>query len=240
MPVLPLVKALVLAGCGSRRRMAEAVKQGRVLVNGEVAASFTQAVDVEQDLLVLDGQAVKPVPDKPVYLLLNKPAGFLSTTRDERGRPTAMDLLPEKYKHQNLYPVGRLDLDSRGLLLLTNDGDLTFRLTHPRFEKEKEYLVELDRPLSEADSVRFEAGLELEDGMTRPVRLSRRREIPPLYSVVLHEGRKRQLRRMFGSLGYRVADLQRIRMGSFTLGTLAEGETRELSATEKAEILKPA
>jgi 23S rRNA pseudouridine2605 synthase len=240
MPVLPLVKALVLAGCGSRRRMAEAVKQGRVLVNGEVAASFTQPVDAEKDLLVLDGQAVKPMPDKPVYLLLNKPPGFLSTTRDERGRPTVMDLLPEKYKHQNLYPVGRLDLDSRGLLLLTNDGDLTFRLTHPRFEKEKEYLVELDRPLSEADSERFEAGLELEDGMTWPVRLSRRQENPPLYSVVLHEGRKRQLRRMFGSLGYRVADLQRIRMGSFTLGALAEGETRELSAAEKAVILKPA
>jgi 23S rRNA pseudouridine2605 synthase len=240
MPVLPLVKALVLAGYGSRRRMAEAVKQGRVLVNGRVAASFTQLVDTDKDLLLLDGEAVRPAPDEPVYLLLNKPAGFLSTTRDERGRPTVMELLPEKYKHKNLYPVGRLDLDSRGLLLLTNDGDLTFRLTHPRFEKEKEYLVELDRPLSEADSARFEAGLELEDGMTWPVRLSRRQANPPLYSVVLHEGRKRQLRRMFGSLGYKVADLQRVRMGGLTLGTLAEGKTRELSAVEKAEILKPA
>ena len=240
MPVLPLVKALVLAGYGSRRRMAEAVKQGRVLVNGQFAVSFTQPVDTDQDLLLLDGEAVRPAPDEPVYLLLNKPAGFLSTTRDERGRPTVMELIPEKYKHKNLYPVGRLDLDSRGLLLLTNDGDLTYRLTHPRFEKEKEYLVELDRPLSEADSARFEQGLELEDGMTWPVRLSRRQETPPLYSVVLHEGRKRQLRRMFGSLGYKVTDLQRIRMGSLTLSTLAEGEVRELGAAEKAEILKPA
>ena len=240
MPVLPLVKALVLAGCGSRRRMAEAVKQGRVLVNGEVAASFTQPVQTDKDLLVLDGKAVEAGTDAPVYLLLNKPRGFLSTTRDERGRLTVMNLLPEKYKHKNLYPVGRLDMDSRGLLLLTNDGDLTFRLTHPRFEKEKEYLVTLEHPLTEADSARFEAGLELEDGMTWPVRLSRRQANPPLYSVVLHEGRKRQLRRMFGSLGYRVADLQRIRVGSLKLGTLAEGEARELSATEKAEILKPA
>ncbi len=240
MPVLPLVKALVLAGGGSRRRMADAVKQGRVLVNGQVAASFTQPVDTDKDLLLLDGKAVKPAPDEPVYLLLNKPAGFLSTTRDERGRHTVMDLLPERYRLKNLYPVGRLDLDSRGLLLLTNDGDLTYRLTHPRFEKEKEYLVRLDRPLSETDAARFEQGLELEDGLTWPVRLRRQQENPTLYSVILHEGRKRQLRRMFHSLGYAVNDLQRIRMGHLKLGKLAEGEARELSAAEKAEILKPA
>ncbi len=227
-----LLKALTAAGFGSRRTVAQAVKDGRVTLNGEVATSFSQPVDPAKDEILFDGKQVKPPAERLVYLMLNKPPGVLSTTRDERGRKTVLDLVPEKYNVPNLHPVGRLDLDSRGLILLTNDGDLTYRLTHPRFEKEKEYLVELDRALAPADKDKFEQGLELEEGLTYPTKVADVSARPPIYRITLHEGRKRQIRRMFQSLGYHVRDLKRTRMGSLRLGTLAEGEVGELGEGE--------
>jgi 23S rRNA pseudouridine2605 synthase len=213
--------------------MADAIKQQRVLVNGAVVESFKQEFDPARDSLTLDGGAVAVLQNAPVYIMLNKPTGVLSTTRDENGRRTVLDLLPAEYRKLNLHPVGRLDMDSSGLLLLTNDGDLTHRLTHPSFEKEKEYVLTLDRKLDPADKTRFEHGLELEDGMTWPTSVKESNSAPATYRVILHEGRKRQLRRMFASLGYRVGTLKRIRIGTLLLGDLREGEIRVLL---KAEI----
>lgn len=231
-----VLKALVLAGCGSRRAMAEAIKQGRVALNGVLIASFKQEIDSSKDSLTLDGKPVTIRHEEPIYLMLNKPVGVLSTTRDERGRWTVIDLLPPEYRGRSLHPVGRLDMDSSGLLLLTDDGALTNRLTHPSFEKEKEYDISLDRELRKEDKTRFEQGLELEDGPTWPTKLRGSLTEAKTYYVILHEGRKRQLRRMFASLGYRVTRLKRIRMGNLLLGELPEGKLRVLSQSEVAML----
>jgi 23S rRNA pseudouridine2605 synthase len=231
-----VLKALVLAGCGSRRAMAEAIKQGRIAVNGVPVASFKQEIEGERDVLTVDGKPIKIKQAEPVYLMLNKPSGVLSTTRDERGRKTVIDFLPPKYQNLNLHPVGRLDMDSSGLLILTDDGALTHRLTHPSFEKEKEYVVTLDRELIREDKIRFEHGIELEDGLTWPTTV---RESPTerrTYYVILHEGRKRQLHRMFACLGYRVTGLKRIRMANLLLGELPEGKMRVLSQAVVARL----
>lgn len=232
-----LLKSLAGAGIGSRRKMAKAIKQGRVAVNGHIATDFRQPLDPSGDLVTLDGRPVDLRPGKPVYLVLNKPAGALATTRDELGRGTVIALLPPKYRGLGLYPAGRLDKDSTGLLLLTNDGALTYRLTHPRFEHEKEYLVRLDKRLGTADADKLRKGIELEDGRTRPATVKPVANDPLSYRVTVHEGKKRQLRRMFASLGYRVMSLQRVRIGSLVLGNLKEGEARELTPLEVRELL---
>jgi len=174
-----------------------------------------------------------------VYLLLNKPKGIISTTSDERGRKGVVDILPQKYRHLRLYPVGRLDGSSTGLLLLTNDGRLTYELTHPSFEHEKEYLVQVSTRLRTSEKQRLERGVKLEDGMTHPAVIREMPSLPPFtYSLTIHEGRKRQVRRMFESVGHRVLALKRIRLGNLSLGTLGEGKTRELSTQEIRSLLQ--
>jgi 23S rRNA pseudouridine2605 synthase len=234
---VPLIKVLTESGAGSRRAMTAAIKAGRVMVNGVVVSAFTHPVDVARDNVTLDWQPVKAAAPGYTYLMLHKPVGVLTTTRDERHRPTVMGLLPEKYRALRLYPVGRLDKDSSGLLLLTNDGNLTYRLTHPRYEHEKEYLVRLDAALSVVDIRRFRGGLDLEDGVTRAARCE------PLhgegefrYRVVIHEGRKRQIRRMFATLGRRVMQLERVRLGPLHLENLEAGRTRELTSRELRDL----
>jgi 23S rRNA pseudouridine2605 synthase len=169
--------------------------------------------------------------------MLNKPAGIITTTSDEIGRRTVLDILPDKYSCLRLYPVGRLDKDSTGLLVLTNDGDLTYRLTHPRFEHEKEYLIQINGRLKPDEKRKLQVGFELEDGRIYPVLVREVPQPPFNYSITMHEGRKRQVRRMLESLGYRVLALKRIRMGGLTLGTLNEGATRELTPAEVRVLL---
>jgi len=234
----PLLKALTGAGAGSRRRLADAIKQGRVEVNGQVVDAFNYPLNVALDHVQIDGRSVDIKPEHLIYLMMNKPKDVLSTTSDERGRRTVLNILPEKYRRFRLYPVGRLDKDSTGLLLLTNDGELTNKLTHPRYENEKEYLVQVDRSIKPDDKRKLEMGLHLEDGLTYPAVVRGVNDCPPFnYSIAIHEGRKRQVRRMFQSLGYRVHALKRVRIGSLTLGKLEEGEMRELDAREKRELL---
>jgi len=230
-----ILKALTAAGLGARRAMAQAVKDGRVLLNGQLVTSFSQEVD-SRDTILFDGQPIKKPLEKPIYILLNKPAGVLSTTIDARGRQTIIDLVPPPFRVPGLHPVGRLDLASRGLILLTNNGELTYHLTHPRFEKEKEYLVALDRVLTPIDKTKFESGLELEDGLTSQTKVADVSLRPPIYRITLHEGRKRQIRRMFQSLGYTVRDLKRTRMGSLRIGTMKERDVRELTDSEIMEL----
>ncbi|MFC1903592.1 pseudouridine synthase [Chloroflexota bacterium] len=238
MPSEPLLKVLTSAGIGSRRKVADAIKQERVAVNSRVVTDFRYPVNTAKDHISVDGKPLDLKPKQMVTLMLHKPEGFISTASDERGRRTVLDLLPEKYRHLKLYPVGRLDGDSTGLLLLTNDGDLTYRLTHPRYEYEKEYLVHIKGKLRSEDKRRLERGVKLEDGMTHPAAVREIASLPPFnYSITIHEGRKRQVRRMFASLGHHVLALKRVRMGNLSLGNLPEGKTRELGVREVRRLI---
>jgi 23S rRNA pseudouridine2605 synthase len=236
-PSIPLLKALTEAGAGSRRRMADAIKNGAVKVNGKPVEDFRHPVNPETDRVSVNGKPVDLKLKYTVYLMVNKPAGIITTTSDERGRETVLDTLPEKYRRLRLYPVGRLDKDSTGLLILTNDGDVTYRLTHPKFEHEKEYLIQIDGMLRPDEKRKLEKGFELEDGMTYPVVVKEIKSPPFNYSITTHEGRKRQVRRMLANLGYRVVALKRMRMGSLNLGKLREGEVRELTDAEIQALL---
>jgi len=238
MATKPLLKALTEAGIDSRRHLADAIREGRVNVNRIVAEDFRQPINVETDKITINGQPVHLKPERLVYLMLNKPAGVVSTTSDERGRRTVIDLLPEKYRRLRLYPVGRLDKDTTGLLLLTNDGELTNRLTHPRYEHDKEYLVSIKEKLKPEEKQRLERGIELEDGLTHHAVVKEANNPPFNYSITIHEGKKRQVRRMFESVGHPVQALKKVRTGSLRLSKLKEGESRELSAQEIQALLK--
>jgi len=238
MPATSVLKALMGAGVGSRRRVADAIMRGAVTVNGRVVEDLSFSVDVERDKVTLGGRAVELRPLRKVYLMLNKPRGVLCTARDERGRRTVLDILPQQYRHLGIHPVGRLDKDTTGLLLLTNDGEFTYRVTHPRFEHEREYLVQIDGKLSAQDMRRLERGIELEDGVAHPAIVHELKANPPYsYRVIIHEGWKRQVRRMFAALGHRVLALKRVRVGGLGLGGLGEGGVRELDAEEVNQLL---
>jgi 23S rRNA pseudouridine2605 synthase len=225
-----LLKVLTQAGIGSRRKLSEAIKSGRVTVNGEAVTGFNHPVDSQKDRIIVDGKNVSIQSQKLIYIMMNKPAGIVTTVNDEFGRRTVLDLLPQEYKKYRLYPVGRLDKDSTGLLLLTNDGELANKLTHPRFEHEKEYAVGINLPMKAAEMRKLEKGIMLEDGMTYPAKINRLKGGD--YSITIHEGRKHQVRRMFEAMGYTVKSLKRIRMGNLQLGSLAAGKVRELRRDE--------
>ena len=234
----PLLKLLIEVGLGSRRMLADAIRQGKVQVNAEVVEDFLRPVNVGRDTIMVDGKRVNLLPESTVYLMLNKPVGVLSTTKDDRGRKTVIDILPEKYRALRLYPVGRLDKDSMGLLILTNDGGLTYQLTHPKFEHKKEYLISIGGKLQPGEKEKIERGLQLDDGMTYPAVIREVKACQPFnYSITIHEGRRRQVRRMFESLGHRVLALKRVREGGLRLGKLGDGQVRELSAEEVKSLL---
>jgi 23S rRNA pseudouridine2605 synthase len=219
-----LAKFLAHGGIASRRRAERIIEQGRVTVGSEVVTDPARDVG-ESDDVAVDGA---PVGTEPLEVwAVNKPAGVVSTAREPGSRPAVVTLVESDAR---LYPVGRLDADSTGLLLLTNDGELANRLTHPRYEVPKAYRVELARPPGEADLRRLAAGVELDDGVTAPAgvkRLGERR-----IEVVLREGRNRQLRRMAEAVGNRVTGLRRVSFGPIDLGDLPEGAARRLSEEE--------
>jgi 23S rRNA pseudouridine2605 synthase len=237
MPVKPLIRALTEAGIGPRRRMAEAIKQGKVKVNDRVAESFIQSIDTENDRVDVNGKRVELKSEEIICLMINKPSGIVSTTSDEKGRRTVLDILPRQYKKIRLYPVGRLDIDTTGLLLLTNDGNLTYRLTHPKFEHEKEYLVQIKGKLKLEERNKLERGIRLEDGLTHPARVKEISAPPFYYSITIHEGRKRQVHRMFERLGHSLLALKRVRISGLRLGDLKEGEVRRLNQSEIDALL---
>ena len=235
-----ILKVLTDGGAGSRRKMADAIRQGRVTINGVAVEDFRHPVNRDIDHIALDGKPVALNEKRAIYLLLNKPAGILSTTGDARGRRTVIELLPGKYRIPGVYPVGRLDRESTGLLLMTNDGELAYRLTHPRFEHEKEYYIHIDGKLKPDEKEQLQRGITLEDGKTSPASVREVTSTPPFnYSITIHEGRKRQVRRMLACLGYRVLALKRVRMGNLKLGNLKEGEIRELSRKEVRGLIAP-
>jgi 23S rRNA pseudouridine2605 synthase len=225
-----LAKFLAHGGVASRRRAELIVAKGRVTVGGEVVRDPARDVGENDDVRV-DGSLVG-AEAREVWAV-NKPAGVVSTAREPGSRPTVVSLVDSEAR---LYPVGRLDADSTGLLLLTNDGELANRLTHPRYEVPKAYWVQLGRPPSDAELKRLSRGVELEDGLTAPAEVKRlgKREI----EVVLREGRNRQVRRMAEAIGNEVVALRRVRFGPIELGSLAEGEARLLSDGEVEALRK--
>jgi len=235
MPRERLQKLMAAAGFCSRRRGEELLRQGRVRVNGRPARLGDQA-DAGRDRIEVDGRPLQ-APPPTLTLLLNKPLGLLSTCHDPQGRPTVLDLLPPELRRgQGLHPVGRLDADSRGALLLSNDGDLTLRLTHPRYGHRRTYRVWV-RGVPDADALRrWRAGVELDGQPSQPVhlRLLEREADAALLELQMGEGRNRQIRRTAGLLGHRVLDLQRTAIGPWSLGELPEGRWRRLQPEELA------
>ena len=214
----------------SRRQAEKMIEAGRITVNGKVPILGAK-VRPELDEVRIDGKIVEP--ESFDYILLHKPKGYLSTRRDDRGRRTIMELLGS-LADTYLYPVGRLDLDSSGLILLTNDGWLAQRMLHPSYEVEKTYRVRLSRDLSDGELESFRSGLRLEGKRTAPASIRRLEDslAPHWYEVELREGRKRQIRKMIAELGARVLQLLRIRMGPMSIRGIPEGRHRRLKQEE--------
>jgi 23S rRNA pseudouridine2605 synthase len=226
-----LLRAVIEASGLSRRKAFAAIREGRVTVDGEPRTD--PSADYSRGRLRLDGVALSAAPAAKVYLLLNKPPGFLTTAADELGRRTVFDLLPPELRVAGLHSVGRLDRDTSGLLLLTNDGDFTHLLTHPSHEVEKEYWLRLVEPPTPALLAELRRGVEIDGQVRRPLRL-RLLQDAGLFelSLTIREGRQRQVRRMVEALGEQVLLLRRVREGPLPLGSLPEGAVRRLTPQE--------
>jgi 23S rRNA pseudouridine2605 synthase len=221
-----LAKYLARAGVASRRASEEIIRAGRVSINRAPVTDPARDVG-PQDAVAVDGKPVETAHERVVYAL-NKPAGVVSTARDPQGRPTVVTLVPQT---ERLYPVGRLDIDTTGLILLTNQGDLAHRLTHPSFEVEKTYRAVVAGPAVEDRALKaLRDGIELEDGRTSPAQV--RRMCADTIEITIHEGRKRQVKRMCEAVGHPVKRLERIRFGPLELGDLPRGRWRRLSDQE--------
>ena len=221
-----LAKYLAHAGIASRRAAEEIIRQGRVTVDG-VTITDPARDTTDDHAVAIDGKPVKDNPQRVVYAV-NKPLGVVSTASDPQGRPTVISLVQTK---ERLYPVGRLDIDTTGLILLTNDGALAHRLMHPSFEVEKTYVATVrNPPVKDRTLALLSEGIMLEDGRTAPAKA--RRLKPNTIELTLREGRKRQVKRMCAEVGHRVVSLQRTRFGPLELGTLKPGAHRRLSAKE--------
>lgn len=225
-----LQKFLAESGLTSRRKAEELIKQGRVKVNGTITAEMGVKVS-SGDLVELDGEKVTPV-NRKIYIALNKPSGYVTTVKDQFSRPSVIDLL--QGLEERVYPVGRLDYNTSGLLLLTNDGDFAFALTHPGHEIKKVYEAEIMGTPSEQELSCFKMGLIIEDYTTAPagIKIIRRSAKTSIAEITIHEGRNRQVRKMCEAIGHPVLRLKRTAIGKITLGDLPEGKWRHLSEEE--------
>ena len=230
-----LQKVLAHAGIASRRKSEAMIAAGRVTVNGNVITELGVRVDPDLDTVTVDGRPVGK-PEGHVYVALNKPEGYLTTAKDDRGRRTVLDLL--RKLHVRVYPVGRLDYDSEGLVFLTNDGQLAHRVMHPRHQIRKDYLVEVKGAIGREAVDSLRVGVELEDGITGRafVEILSQDNVSSLLKVGIYEGRNRQIRRMFQAVGFRVVRLRRVRIGPLKLGSLGVGRYRMLSPKEVAAL----
>lgn len=231
-----LQKVLAAAGIASRRASEILIDEGRVEVNGRVVTEQGRRVDPERDTIRVDGSRIPP-PRRHQYVLLNKPRGVVSTLEDPEGRPTLSDYLPRT--KERLFHVGRLDTDTEGLILLTNDGDFAHKLAHPSYEVPKTYLAEVAGNIENRTIKRLEKGVTLEDGPVKPDRVSlkARGEGRSLLTITLHEGRNRIVRRMMDSVGHPVDRLARVAIGPVRLGSLKVGSTREVTREELGQLL---
>jgi 23S rRNA pseudouridine2605 synthase len=236
-----LQKLLAGAGIASRRQCETLVREGRVTVNGRVA-QVGDSADPTTDRVAVDGEGVHA--ERAEYWVVHKPTGVLTTRSDPEGRPTVLGLLPPAARRRRLFPVGRLDRDSEGLVLLTNDGDLAHRMLHPAWGSEKEYRVTVRGRASAETLEQLAAGIRLREGRTAPAQISGRRHDPKRdatsFRIVLREGRNRQIRRACAQLGHRVLKLLRVRVGPLELGELRGGEGRVLRGVELRALLEHA
>jgi 23S rRNA pseudouridine2605 synthase len=231
-----LHKFLASTGAGSRRECETYIKQGRVTVNGKLVTKMGVKVLAGRDKVTFDGEVVSP--EKLVYFLLNKPSGYICTNSDERGRPRAMDLIPDQ--RQRIYTVGRLDADSRGLILLTNDGTIANIICHPRYRVEKVYVVAIRGRLTREQVTKLEAGVWLAEGKSSPASVRRMqydaKRDETYLEMTLFEGRNREIRRVFAKVGLKVRRLVRTRLGPLALGKLAPGASVNLDAADLAFV----
>jgi pseudouridine synthase len=234
-----LQKILARAGLASRREAEQWISEGRVTVNGAVVRQLGTRADPLKDSIKVDGKRVRP-PSVLRYYALHKPPGVVTTLNDPQGRPDLTRLLQAVGGKQRIFAVGRLDFNSTGLLLLTNDGELAQRLAHPRYGIKKTYRVKLSACPTEEELMRLRRGIRLEDGTTAPAkaRVLERLTKNAWVEIELAEGRKREVRRMFEQLGYFVEKLVRVRVGPIILGSLAPGELRSLTAREIEALRK--
>lgn len=232
MPLMRLQKFLSMAGVCSRRKGETLIKEGLVKINGVVVIELGTKIDTDTDAVTVRGQPVETVPPALIYIALNKPGGYV-TSCEQQGEKTVLDLIDIS---ERVYPVGRLDKESTGLLLLTNDGRLHHRLSHPGFDHEKEYDVRVESVLSDAAIRRIEKGMPILGSKTRPAQVTRitsRR-----FRIILKEGRNRQIRRMIKKLGNRVIRLKRVRISGIHLGRLPEGAWRYLTDQECQALIE--
>jgi pseudouridine synthase len=232
-----LNKLLSRSGAASRRKADDLIREGRITINGSVVTELGTKVDDRKDRVAVDGRPV--AAGRPaVHILLHKPRGFLVTLSDPFGRPTILDLLPGLA--EGVRPVGRLDMDSEGVLLLTSDGELAFRLTHPRFEIRKTYIARVKGEVSPADAARLEKGVPVDGRKTAPARVKviESHAGKSIVQVTVHEGRKREVRKMFEAVGREVATLKRIDFAGLRLDHLPSGKWRRLTKDEVATLRK--
>ena len=233
-----LEKYIATSGVASRRSVKKRILAGAVTVNSEPVLVPGHPIDVETDSVDFEGKRVEPLTEH-IYLMLNKPAGYITTRSDERGRPTVMDLVADL--PDPIYPVGRLDLETEGLLLFTNDGDFTYRLLHPSHEIEKTYLAWVKGMPRDDTIQRLRRGVTIPSGTTAAAKVKRLRvskdATSTKFEVTIHEGKKRQVRMMFKAVGHPVIRLKRIRVGTLKLGNLPSGAYRFLTSEEVSELL---
>ena len=240
-----LEKYIASSGIASRRSIKRSIREGHVTVNGVQITTPGHPIDVESDSIEFQGRLVEPITEH-IYLMLNKPPGYITTRSDERGRPTVMDLLDDLPK--SIYPVGRLDLETEGLLLFTNDGNFAFRLMHPSHEIEKTYLAWVKGVPSERALTRLRDGVSIRGGRTAPAKIELLKVKTHSgknmmdsgktaeFRVKIHEGKKRQVRLMFKAVGHNVIRLKRICVGTLELGKLPQGEYRFLTPVEVSKL----
>ena len=236
MVTIRLQKYLAQAGIASRRKSEELILQGLIKVNNKIVRELGFQVDDKNDIIEYKGKKVR-IPQENVYLLMHKPTGYVTTSKDQFNRPTVLDLI--KKVKTRVYPVGRLDYDTSGLLLLTNDGDLTYRITHPKHEIPKTYTATVKGVPSKEDLDKLRVGLKIENYITSPAHVIfiSKTDTTSKIQITIHEGKNRQVRKMFESIGFPVKKLKRIAIGKVKLGTLPIGEYRPLLSYE-IEYLK--
>ena len=227
-----LQKLIARAGITSRRNAEKLISDGKVTVDGKVITELGAKFDAQKNKIRVDGKLLKFDAEK-IYILLNKPRGYVCTAKDERGRNTVLDLINIS---ERVFPVGRLDLNSEGLLLLTNDGELSNALIHPKFKIDKTYRAKISGELTEEKLDKLRAGIELEDGLTAPAEIFLLEE--NLVEITIHEGRNRQIRRMFAAIGCEVKRLKRIKFADLTLEGVAVGKFRRLTSSEIKNLKK--
>lgn len=226
-----LQKYMAKCGVASRRKSEEIILMGKVKVNGKIVNELGFKIDESKDLVTVDGKLIE-IEENKVYILLNKPVGYITTVSDELGRKKIIDLLKEV--KERVYPIGRLDFDTSGLLLLTNDGDLAYKVTHPKYEKEKKYIAKVSGVPNERELSNFRNGLEIEDYITSKakVKIIDRVGKDSVLEIVIHEGKNRQVRKMCSKIGHPVIELKRVEIGEIRLGNIKEGEWRHLTEKE--------